>query len=873
MTEWLRTLSRRIRRALHRRDFERQLDAELRFHVESEAAALVRGGLAPDEARRRALAAFGGVERWRDEARETRLGNRVEILARDVRLAGRSLRRAPAYTVPAVATLALGIAAIATIATLAYDVLLRPLPYEDPARLVAVFERNIPRQRDRNVVSAVAFTAWRERSRTLDSISALMPASRVWQASAGPERLSGAEVSPSLFALLGARPMLGPGFSGTPDAREVVISHAFWTNRLGGDPRIVGRAIRLDGVPTTVVGVMPPDFVPLKFGWMGDQEFWVPMIVGPRYAQWGRFLLVAARLRPNATFTAAERELRAIHAELRAEGRIAEGWDAQLVPLGDEITGSVRAPLLALLVACGLLLVLVLTNTSLLTIAHARRRAADRALRSVLGATRGRLVGERLATTALVAAGGSAIGLAAAAVAIPALTRFLPADVPRLTSVHFGGAALIVAGVSAALAALVLALVPALDDRADTAAVALQGGARLTRRSRTALVVSGEAAVAVVLTIFAALTLRSFDRLAAVDVGFDPSHLVAFRVAFDPPGVDRHTAATASRAFLDRLRAIPGVTAVGRTSVRPFYEGGTATTVTPPGLGDRDRSEYPTADVRFVDRGYFRTLDLTALAGRLFEPGDAHARSLRTVVNETFARKLWPGEKHVVGRAYDLRIGVNPAAEIIGVVRDVRLVSPRDEPRPTVYVFADQDNAGEEYDVLVRTRGAAATVIPSVRELAQSVMAGTPIFKVESMRETVGARIARERATARLLLFFSASALVLVAVGVFGLYAGEVARRRLEIGIRIALGAPTGSVVRSLLGRALARAAVGVVAGVVIGFELSRVLASVLYGVRPSDPASYLAGAAAVLVVALGATLLPAVQASRVAPSTALRAE
>src|SRR5690242_17645543 len=198
MRDLMHTLTRRLRRALHRKDFERQLDNELRFHLESEAAEMIRAGVPPDEAHRRAMAAFGGLDRWRDEAREVRLGSRLEILLRDVRLAARSLARTPSYTLPAVATLALGIAAIATIATLAYDVLFRPLPYENPTRLVALFERNIPRNRDRNVVSAAAFTAWRERTHTLDSISALMPASRVWQTKAGPERLSGAEVSPSL---------------------------------------------------------------------------------------------------------------------------------------------------------------------------------------------------------------------------------------------------------------------------------------------------------------------------------------------------------------------------------------------------------------------------------------------------------------------------------------------------------------------------------------------------------------------------------------------------------------------------------------------------------------------------------------------------
>jgi putative ABC transport system permease protein len=872
MRHWLNTFARRLRRAAHRQEFERQLDEELRFHVEAEAASLVRSGVAADEAHRRAMAAMGGLERWRDEAREARFGNRLEIYLRDLRLALRSLGRVPSYTVPALATLALGIAAIATIVTLADDVLFRPLPYSEPTRLVAAFERNIPRKRDRNVVSAAAFAAWRERTRTLDSLSALMPASRVWLTRSGPERLSGAEVSPSLFALLGFRPLMGPGFSGAPDAREVVVSYNFWTRRLGGDSGIIGKSIQLDGVPMSVVGVMPADFVPLKFGWMGEQEFWVPMIVGPRYAQWGRFLLVAGRLRPNATLEGADRDLRAVHADLRTQGIVAEGWDAQVVPLMDEIVGSVRAPLYALLVACALLLVMVVTNTSLLTIAYSRRRAAERALREVLGATNGRLAAERLTRTALVALGGAVLGVAASAVAIPALTRFLPTDLPRLAGVHFGGVAIALGAATAVLVALVLAIVPAIGERGERTAALLHGGARLTSRPGAAWVVIGEAAAAVVLTIFAGLTLRSFDRLASVDIGFDPRHLIAFRIAFDTPGVEPTTAAAESREFLSRLRNLPGVLAVGRTSVRPFYEGGTATTISPPGSGDRDRSAFPTAAVRFVDDGFFQTLGLRPLAGRLFEPGDAHAARYAVVINETLGKKLWPGETNLVGRAFDVRMGENPAAEVIGVVRDMRITSPRDEPRATAYVSTEQTNEGQ-FDLLVRTVGPEAGVIPAVREVAQAVAPGTPIYRVESMQRTVDNTIARERATAQLLLFFAGSALVLVAVGVYGLYAGEVTRRRREIGIRIALGASNTSVVGALLGRALSRAAMGVIIGAVLGYELSRVLANVLYEVSATDPVSYAAAAAAVLAVALGATMIPAWQASRVAPSVALRAE
>jgi len=873
MWSTIRNVARRTLHGSRRDDFESRLDDELRAHVEAETDDLVRAGVPRDEAKRRAMAAFGGFDRWREEARETRVGHRLEILGHDLKLAIRGLRHSPSYTAPAVATIALGIAALATITTLAYDVLLRPLPYAEPTRLVAVYERNVPRKGDRNVVSAVAFQTWRQRSRTMDSVSGIMPDTRVWTTNDGSERVSGSLVSAGFFTMLGVHPAIGAGFSGAPNAREVVVSHNFWARRLGADPSIVGKTIRMDGVPVSLVGVMPPNFEPVRFGWLGDQEYWAPLTIGTQEMQWGRFLLVVARLHPGATVAEADREAHLIHAQLRAKGAIADGWDTQVFPLDNEIVGSVRGPVYALLVACGLLLVMVLTNTSLLTVAHARRRTAEYALRSVLGATPARLLGERVMRTLALASGAAAIGLVIAGWTIPALTRFLPSDVPRLGVVHFGATAVIVALGAAALSAIVLAIAPSLGQRAFDAAT-FRGGARLTRSARIGWVVVAETAAAVVLTVFAALTLRSFDQLSKVDVGFDARNLIAFRVAFEGPGMDSVTAPAAGRELMRRLRALPGVAGAARTSRRPFNAGGTATTVTPAGRGDRDRSAFPTADVRWVDADYFRTLGVPLKAGRLFSSADGPNAPPRVIVNETFARKLWPTEQgSVVGRRFDLRVNGTPTPEIIGVVGDARLQSPRREPRPTVYLFTNQQDDGNQFDVLLRVNGDETSAFAAARRLVQTIAPGVPLYRVESMSTTIGKAIARERATARLLFFFAVSALVLVAVGVYGLYAGEVSRRRREIGVRMALGATRRTVVQSLLSRALVRSAVGASLGGVAGILAARVLESVLYGVRSTDTVSFVASIVVVVVVAIGATLLPALQAARVAPSFALRAE
>jgi predicted permease len=867
----LRSVARRVGQR-RRNDFERQLDDELRSHVEAEMEDLIRAGVAPEEAKRRAMATFGGFDRWREEARETRLGHRLEILGHDLKLVIRGLRHSPSYAVPALATIALGVAALATIATLAYAVLLRPLPYAEPSRLVAVYERNVPRKGDRNVVSAVAFLAWRQRSRTMDSVSGIMPDTRVWTTNDGAERVSGALVSPGFFTLLGVHPAIGGGFSGAPDAREVVVSHNFWSRRLGADRSIVGKTIRMDGAPVTLVGVMPPSFEAVRFGWLGDQDYWAPLTIGPQQFQWGRFLLVVARLHPGATLSAADREAHAIHAQLRSEGAIAEGWDTQVFALGEEIVGSVRGQVYALVVACSLLLVMVLTNTSLLTVAHARRRTAEYALRSVLGATRARLLGERAMRTIVIAGAAATIGLVIAAWTIPALTRFLPADVPRLDTVRFGASAVIVALGAAALTAIVLAVAPSIGHRSVDVA-ALHGGDRLTRGARMGWIVVAETAAAVVLTVFAALTLRSFDQLSSVNVGFDSRNLIAFRVAFNGLGMDSVTGPAAGRELLRQLRATPGVAAAARTSRRPLNAGGTATTITPEGWGDRDRSAFPTADVRWVDADYFGTLGIPLRSGRLFSTADNRDAPPRVIVNEALARKMWPNERSIIGKRFDVRLGGPLTREIVGVVGDARLQSPRREPRPTVYISTGQQDDGDQFDVLLRVSGDETPVFAAARRIVQSIAPSVPLYRVESMTTTIGKSIARERVTAQLLFFFAASALVLVAVGVYGLYAGEVSRRRREIGVRMALGATRRLVVQSLLGRALLRSAVGAGVGGVAGILAARVLDSTLYGVRSTDATSYAASVIVVVFVAIGATLLPALQAARVSPSYALRAD
>ncbi len=872
MRSLLQRVRRQLLRALHPRRIDAQLDDELRFHIESETAANVARGLSEPEARRRALAEMGGVERWREEVREQRPAHTIELLFRDIGLSLRALRRAGSYSIPAIATLALGMAALATIASLTAAVLLRPLPYHDPGRLVALWERNIQRNRDRNVVGATVFDAWRTRSRALEGVTAFMPSSEVWQGtgSGSPERVFGAEVSPNMFELLGRRPMLGPGFSAGAATGEVVISHAFWTQRLGADSSITSRAIRLSGSSYNVVGVMPNDFVPVEFGWMSDQDFWLPLNITASHRDWGRFLVVGGRLKPGATLAALNSELRGISSQLIGEKTLSDGWDAHALPLVDEMTGSVKPALLSLALASLLLLALVLTNTSLLTLAHLRQRSPDRALRTALGATAARLRGERVVTSALLGFAGAAVGTLLTLPAIPLLVRMLPSDLPRLNSVRFDGVAVAAILVATLLSTAVLALVPAGGMAAGRELP--NQSARLTRRSRGAWLIVAETALALVLAVLASLTVRSFDRLRSVDVGFDPSNMLAFRVSLEASGAGAPTPASiVFDGLLERLRAVPGVEAVGVTSVRPFRSGGSATTIAPLGSGDSERSSQPIADVRVVDRGYFDALNMSATAGRLFSGSEVRGNPPLAVVNEALLRALWPTEPNAVGRKFDFRMYDNVPPAIIGVVRDVRLASPRLAPRPTVYLSSAQFPS-DVFDVVVRS-AQDAPVVATIRPAVTAVAPGTPIYALGTFSSAVAESTARERVTAFLLAFFAIAALLLVAVGVYGLFAGEVARGRQEIGVRIALGERTTRLVGSMLGRAMLRAGAGVLIGVAASVLATRAVRGMLYGVLPTDTLSHVAAVGVVLVTALVATLLPALQAARVDPVRALRAD
>ena len=869
---------RRLRLLLHHGHVERAMDDEMRYHVDCATAELVEQGLPPDEARRQALINFGGLDRFKEESRDARGVRPLEDFTMDLRYASRNLRRNPGFTVAAVLTFALGIGAATAIFSVVYGVLFRPLPYKDPDHLVVIWERSILRGLDRNVVSLQNFEAWRERSRSFQSMATLVPASVTLSGSLGAERVAGAEVSAGYFRLLGVAPAIGREFTereARTGADVVMLSNGSWKSRFGGDPSAVGRVISIGGKPHEIVGILPADFDPPRFGWLGLQELWFPFRETEERRSWGRSLLVVGRLRPDVTIEQARTEMSAIGRQLAREIKADEGWSVSVVGLADQITGDARASLLLLACGVGLLLLMAVANVATLTLTAMLRRQHELAIRRAIGAGTGRLLRQLLTQSALLAAAGAAVGLLAAFWGVRLLLQRLPPEIPRTASIRMDSAVLLFAIGATALAALgfgcLAALrglagdgsLPSLRENSETRGSARSGGRHL---------VTAEIAIGLVLTILAGLMERSLAALRTVDLGFDPEDVVVARLTLSG---DRYASPDARRAFfeelLERLRGLPGFRIVAAASARPFGGFGPATSVRDAAQAPRPGEVPAIADIRFVDPEYFRALRIPLEAGSLFSPREPTAGNPRVVISRTMARTLWPSGG-AIGRRLSIELNGGLTAEVVGVVGDAHLVDVRRAARPTAYLAISRF-PDEGCDLVIRGEGGPEGIAGSVRTAVAQLDAGLPVYRIATLAGLVEESLARDRFTAFLLEIFAFVALTLAAVGIYGVFAGEVAQRRKEIGIRIALGARRPEVLRLILTQALAPAVRGVLIGLATALLLTRGIAALLFEVAPTDPVSYAAVTALLFGLSLAATLVPALRAARVSPLVALRGE
>ncbi|HEX8354383.1 MAG TPA: ABC transporter permease [Pyrinomonadaceae bacterium] len=886
---WLRIARTRLRGLLRKKSVEREMEEELRFHVRMRAEENVRRGMTPDEAERAALKSFGQWARVKENCRDFKGGGLVEVLLQDVKFGARTLMKNRGFTLVAVLTLAVGIGANTAIFSVVESVLLRALPYRDADRVVLLWENNRARGRPRNVVNPANFLDWREQSKSFDEMAAFMDQRYGLTGVGEPEEVAAQAATPNLFQLLGARPALGrtllPGDGEAGREQVAVISHGLWQRRFGGTPDVVNKVVNLDGKGVTVVGVMPPDFKWfIKENSLSGKpaEVWVPLTLPAQQggARRGRYLSAVARLKPGVSVEQARVEMDTVASRIEAAyPDWAKNWGVAVVPLRDQLAGEIRPALLVLLGAVGFVLLISCVNVANLLMARSAGRRKEMALRAALGAGRPRIIRQLLTESLLLAVIGGALGLLISGWCVEALVALSP---PNLIGAGQVGVNMTVLaftlGVSL-LTGLAFGVVPAVETSRLNLSETLKessrgsvGGGHAGRALRGALVVI-EIALSLVLLVGAGLMVRSFMRLQAVNPGFDASNLLTMRVMlpqakYTEPGRQIEF----FRRATERIRALPGVRSASVVSALPFADIGSATSFTVEGRPAPAAGERLTTDVRVADENYFRTMNIPVVAGRTFTEQEAVEDRRVAVVNEAMARRYFPGDDPVGKRILVSMAGEPVPTEIIGVVGDARYDKLEGELRPMVY-WTPPRLTYPSMTFVVRTGGDPASLGPAAVLEIRSVDKEQPVSDVRTMESWLAESTARTRFGTLLLGAFACAALLLAAVGVYGVISYSVAQRRNEIGIRMALGAQGRDVVRLVVGQGMMPVLAGVGLGLLGALALTRVLSGLLYGVAATDPATFAANALLLTAVSLAACYIPARRATRVDPLTALRRE
>ncbi|MGH9346524.1 MAG: ABC transporter permease [Vicinamibacterales bacterium] len=801
----------------------------------------------------------------------------------DLTIAVRSFVRTPRFTAPAVLALALGIGSTSAIFSVIYGVLLKPLPYRDPDRIVVVWESNVKRNRPRNVIGAANFQAWRERNRSFEHLGMVGPARLNVMLGGQPEEVAGLVASSDVFRALGVTPAMGR----TYDAREdedgndqvMLLGHGFWRTRLGGRADVVGLKLVTNGEPRTVVGVMPPEFTVIG----QKADFFVPYgwtLERLRSASGRGSSHGIARLRDGVSFEQAAGEMSAIAAQLEREvPQRNAGWSVTLVPVHEQMVDQIRPALLVLAAAVGLVLLIACVNVANLLLARSTVRRRELGIRTALGARRSRLVRQLLTESVLLGASGGLAGLALAFAFHRGLLA-LAADripVPRLEQVALDGPVLAFTMALALGTGVLFGVVPAFIASGSTTEALHEGGRHgggpRSRRVLGTLVVA-EVALSLVLLAGAGLLIRSFMRLQSIDPGFRAGGLLTARVQL--PGARYADDERSARFYTDaieRMTAAPGVETAAGVSFLPLAGLGIGTSFYRADRPQPAPGEAPSTDVRPVTPAFFRTMGIPHLAGRDFAAGDRTDSPRVAVISETLARRHFSGE-HPIGRRLIVNIGRPELGpwEIVGVVGDIRMTSLEGDVRPAVYIPHTQLAIGL-MTFVVRTEGEPLSLVSSVRNAVQAIDPELPLADVRTMDDVVAGTLARPRTVAVLLAAFAVMALLLAAVGVYGVMAYSVAQRTQEIGIRMALGATPQSVFQMVLAQALRLVGLGVAIGLVAAGGLTRLLETLLYETEPLDPWTFATTAVLLVLVATLATYVPARRGTRVAPVEALRAE
>jgi putative ABC transport system permease protein len=807
----------------------------------------------------------------------------MQTLWQDLRYGARTLLKNPGFTLIAVLTLGLGIGANTAIFSVANTALLRPLPYQNPDELVMVWETAPKLGFPHNDVAPANFIDWRDQNQVFTQIAAFGGASLSLTGRGEPERIEGMRVSASLFPLLGVAPALGRVFTEQEDRSDaqgvIVLSHSLWQRRFGGDTGVIGQSLTLNNHSYTVIGVMPAHF---RFPGR-EQEFWTPMAFEPDEAA-GRgdhYLSVAARLKPGVTRQQAQAEMDTIAARLQRQyPRTNTDQGVALVPLHEEFAGAIRKPLLILMGVVGFVLLIACANLTSLLLARATQRASELTIRAALGATRMRLIRQLLTESVLLALSGGAVGALLAIWGVDLLETLVPENLAQARGVVVDGRVLGFSAAVSLLTGVAFGLAPALQISKLNLTEALKEGGRSGAGSRGRLrgaLVVGEIALSLVLLTGAGLMIKSFYRLTGVDPGFQPDKTLTMRMQLSG---EKYGDSVKRRAFYDQmlqqLQSIPGVQSAGVITQLPLATQGLSFSFSLEGQPPLPSANLPQAAFRVISQDYFRAIGIPLMRGRSFTPQDTADAQAVVVINRTMAERFWPGQESLGKR---FKVGSsdspNPWFVVVGIVGDVRQSSLDQVLKPEMYVSHLQDRRffAIPRDLVVRTVGDPLAMAAAVRAEIWKLDKDLPLYRALTMEQMLSASVAGQRFNMLLLTVFAALALLLAAVGIYGLMSYATAQRTREIGVRLALGARASDVLRLVMKQGLILTISGVAAGLAGAFALTRVMTGLLFGVSATDPVTFTLIAALLTLVALLACWIPARRATKVDPMVALRCE
>jgi putative ABC transport system permease protein len=866
------------KRFFHRESWDEERARELQTYLQIETDDNIARGMSPEEARYAARRKLGNPTTIREEIYRMNTIGALETVWHDAKYAARSLRKSPGFAFFAIAVLALGIAASTAIFSIADAVLLRPLPYRDASQLMTVWEDASSYGFPADTPAPGNFSDWKARNHVFEDMAAVAGRSFNLTDDGNPELIEGQRVSSNLFSVLGVSPVLGRDLrpdDNIPGAANVaILGHGVWVRRFGGEPGIIGQGIRLNGEMYTVVGVMPGTFL------YPDRrtEIWVPwQLTKEELADHGsHFLEVVARLKPGVSPHQANAELATIAKQIEREHPADNAKiGAFAVPLRQHLAGDVRPAILVLFGAVCFVLLIACANIANLVLARASSKRRELAMRLTLGAGRWRIMGQMLTESLLLAVIAGAIGLALAVWATQFLASLVPAGIAPVAPASLDSRAFLFTAAVTILTGILFGITPSLRvSNLDLATSLKDGGGRSGvgasgQRLRNVLVVS-EVGLAIVLLAGAALMIRSFENLIHLDPGFRADHVLVLRTP-----LRTYNSQAQRNAFydhvLDKVEHLPGVVASGYTTWVPLTNEGGATGITIEGHPEPAPGQKPVPNVRIVSRNYMAALRMKLVQGRFFEERDGNDSPRVALINQTMARTWWPGEDPE-GKRFK-RMANDSWITIVGIVGDVHQAGLAVPARAEMYLpYQQQEFFPPDY-LAVRTSGDPQMLAESVRQQIWSVDKQQPVSDVMPLDRLVGESLAPRRMQASLLGGFAGLALLLASIGIYAVLSFVVTQRTQEIGVRVALGAHAGDVLRMVLSHGLKLFTIGAVLGLAAALALSRTMAHLLYGISATDPLSFLTVTFILGLVTLLACYIPARRAMRVDPLVALRYE